>query len=538
MARRPNRLPRPAHVRFDEGAAARAVQFFRDELVHGGSGGRRFVGMPFLPTGWQAQDLREIFGRIDDQGNRLIRQVFVEVPKKNGKSEMAAGVALKLLFADDEPGAEIYGAASDIVQAGIVFNVASSMVRRNPNLTRCSSIFDSSKRIVLPELESFYRAVTSKVAGKHGFNSHGVIFDEVHAQENFDLWDVLTFGSGSARAQPLTYAITTAGIPGESPVAEMLHNEADQILRGIVPCPDHLYVVMYAAEDEDPWDSEEVWCEVNPFLRDGIMRIEDIRLEFNDARRRPDQQNTFRRLRLNQWVKQVSRFIDMQDWDNCKGIVDLRQLKHLTWYGGLDLSTKLDVTAFVLVAIDGNDITHVLPFFWIPKDNLQDRPHIESSKYRTWSKEGFLSLTSGNVVDYAAIRLKVNELRDKVGLNISQIGFDPWNAAQIAQQLQEDGFEMVEIRQGYRSLSEPTKDLQAAVIQGKLRHGGHPVLRWMCDCMDVDQDPAGNVKPVKPDRKKSGKRIDGMVALIMARSRAIVGDGPVSAYADPTQVVI
>ena len=228
------RLERPAGCNFDDELADRAVKFFDGHLCHTKG---QWSGKPFQLREWQKTDIREIFGRVDDDGNRLIRQAYVEVPKKNGKSEIAAGIALKLTFADREPAAEVYGAGADRDQASIVYSVAASMVRRNKKLRSRSKIVDSTKRIVVPRTESVYRAISSEVAGKHGYNSHGVIFDEVHAQRDMRLWEVLTFGAGDARRQPLTYAITTAGIPGESPVAEMLHEDADQILRGIIPCP-------------------------------------------------------------------------------------------------------------------------------------------------------------------------------------------------------------------------------------------------------------------------------------------------------------
>jgi len=519
VARRKTRLERPTNCKFDEAKAQRAVRFFKEELRLAIG---RWAGAPFVPTADQEHDIREIFGRVDDNGNRIIRQVFKEIPKKNGKSGEAAGIALKLLFADSEASAEIYGAASDITQAGIVFGVAASMVRHNPKLLRRSKIWDSMKRIVVPGSESYYRAVTSKVAGKHGFNSHGVIFDEIHAQVNMDLWDVLTFGAGSARTQPLTYAITTAGIPGESPVAEMLHDESDQILRGVIPCPDHFYPVIYAAEEGDDWTSEEVWRACNPFLQCGLMRIEEVRKEFDDARRRPDQQNTFRRLRLNQWVKQDVRAIDMADWDSGSSPADLKELKNLKWYGGVDLSTRLDITALVLVARDGLGVYHFLPHFWLPADNLKDRPNQEFRKYAEWAKKGSVTLTEGNVVDYAAVRARLKELKQTAGLKILEVGFDPWNALHLAEEMHADGFEMVEVRQGYRTLSEPTKELLSAVVSHKISHGGHPVLRWMADCLAIRTDENANVRPVKPDRKKSSKRIDGIVAAIIAMSRLIV----------------
>jgi phage terminase large subunit-like protein len=255
-----------------------------------------------------------------------------------------------------------------------------------------------------------------------------------------------------------------------------------------------------------------------------------VRAACERARRVPSEQNSFRRLRLNQWVKQETRFIDMADWDACAKPVDIGAAKDLTWYAGLDLSTKLDMTALVLVALDGTGTFNVLPFFWLPKDNIQDRPNQESAKYRMWAEKGLLTLTEGNVVDFAAVRQRLNELRDDAGLRIKGVAFDPWSATQLAQQLTEDGFQMVEVGQTFRHLSEATKELQACVVQGNVRHGGHPVLRWMADCMTVKTDINGNVRPVKPDRLKSSKRIDGIVAAIMGIGRAMVADNSQSVY--------
>lgn len=525
---RPIRLPRPADCRFDEARADRAIRFFRDHLHHTKG---RWCGKPFVLADWQEIDIREIYGRVDEDGNRAVRQVYKEIPKKNGKSEEAAGHALKLLFADDEPGAEIYGAAADRDQAAIVFDVAAQMVRMSPELMRAAGgpkgIVDSRKRIICPSMASFYRVVSAEVGGKHGFNSHGIIFDEVHAQKDSRLWEVLTFGSGAARLQPLTVAITTAGVPGESPVAEMLHEDADQILRGIIPCPPTFYPIMYGVPDDADWTSEEVWRATNPALGD-FLRIETVREEFEVARRRPSEQNSFRRLRLNQWVSQETRWIDIADWDACAGIVDLRELKGLTWYGGLDLSTKLDVTAFVLVARDGSGVFHVLPYFWVPRDNMQDRPNVEAEKYRTWEKQGLITATLGNEVDFNAVRDRIVEL-GKV-LNIAEIMFDQRFATQLSQQLGEDGFTMVNFAQNYSQYTEPCIEFESAVKNHRIRHSGHPVLRWMVDCVTVIQRPDGSIKPVKPSRLKTRKRIDGVVATIMGLARAMVGQSKLSMY--------
>jgi phage terminase large subunit-like protein len=252
------------------------------------------------------------------------------------------------------------------------------------------------------------------------------------------------------------------------------------------------------------------------------LNFESVRTACERAKRIPSEQNSFRRLRLDQWLSQETRFIDMADWDRCAGVVDLAAAKELTWYGGLDLSTKLDVTALVLVSLTGDGRFNVLPHFWIPKDNLSDRSNQESAKYRQWADKGLITLTEGNEVDFAAVRRRLNDLRDKEGLWIEKVGFDPWNARQLCQQLTEDGFQMIEIGQRYQHLSEPTKELQAALVGGRVRHGGDPVLRWMADCMTVQQDVNGNVRPVKPNRLKTSKRIDGVVALVMAMCLAMM----------------
>jgi phage terminase large subunit-like protein len=510
-------------VPFSEEKADRAVKFIETQLRHGIG---QYAGKPFLLRDFQRKIIRDVFGTVDDDGNRRIRTVFIEIPKKSGKSALAAAVALKLLYADGESGAEIYGAAADRDQASIVFNVAASMVRRNPKLLSRSKIIDSTKRILVPQMGSYYRALSAEVAGKHGFNSHGVIFDEVHAQRDRRLWEVLTFGAGDARRQPLVFAITTAGIPGESPVAEELHDYADQILRGVIPPDPSFYPVIYSAPADEDWTSEEVWRSCNPALGD-FLNIESVRSACERAKRMPSEQNSFRRLRLNQWVKQETRWIDLADWDRCAGDVDIKDFKDMACYGGLDLSTTTDLSAFVLLFKDENGNHYAFPHFWIPEANVR-RSAGEALKLAEWVRRGFIHTTPGNVIDYDFIRKRVNELGEE--FRIRQIAHDPWNATQLAIQLAGDGFEMVATRQGFASLSAPTKELERLVLDGRLRHGGHPVLRWMADCCSVKQDAVGNIKLVKPDRQKSSKRIDGISALVMAVDRCSRNENRPSVY--------
>lgn len=444
-------------------------------------------------------------------------------------SELAAGVALKLLFADDEYGAEVYGAASDREQASIVFNVAASMVRKDSALLKAcgggKNISDSRKRIVCPRWESFYHAVSAEVAGKHGYKAHGVIFDEVHAQKDRRLWEVMTFGSGDSRVQPLTFAITTAGVRGESPVAEELHEDADQILRGVVPCPDDFYPVIYGAPDDAPWDSEEVWRACNPALGDFLM-LGKLREACEQAKRRPSEENSFRRLRLNQWTSQDVRVMSLDDWDACAQSFDWRDLRDRPCYVGVDLSSKLDLTSVVLVWVDDNGGIYLMPYFWVPREAVNgSRAQLDPVRFQAWEKAGAINLVDGGEIDYGEIREQFRIFRDEMRINIHQVAYDPMFARQLSQELAKDGFEVVEFRQQYTDFTPPFLALQDAVPQGKVRHNGHPVLRWNVDCLSARQTTDGRIKPSKPDRLRSRKRIDGVVATLMGLGRAIVNYG-------------
>lgn len=516
-----NYLPRPSSCRFSEELADRAIEFFRKHLRHTKG---QWAGRPFNLRPFQEYHLREIFGRVREDGiTRQIQQVYWEVPKKNGKSEIAAGIANKLLNADDEPGAEIYGAAADRSQASIVFNVAASMVGYDRELKRRCRVIRSTKRIIREEQNSFYHAVSSDVATKHGYDAHGIIFDEVHTQRDLRLWEALTFGSGAARRQPLIFAITTAGIPGESPVAEMLHSDAEQILNGTRPCPPEFYPVVYAAPPEARWDDPEVWYACNPALGD-FLPLSSLQESCERAKRRPSEENSFRRLCLNQWLNQETRFIQMEDWDACASVIELENLKRLPCYGGLDLAATTDFTALVLDFMDSeNGVHYWFPFLWIPEALVEKEEWL-----RPWVKAGYVQATTGAVTDYRAVRAKIHEIAQVCSL--AEIAYDPWNASQIAVELEHDGFKMVAMRQGFNLMSSPTKEFERLVVARRIRHSGHPVLRWMVDCLTVKQDQAGYVRPVKPQRLKSRKRIDAVVAGIMALDRATRNGGYTSAY--------
>lgn len=473
-----------------------------------------FAGQGFNLRPWQEKQIvRPLFKQRKD-GLRQYRTCLLMLPRKNGKSELAAALAVYFLLFDGEIGAQVYSAAADKDQAALVFNVAAQMIRNDPELLAECEIVDSQKRIVHRKSGSFYRAISAEAYSKHGFNASVVIYDELHAAPNRELWDVLSTSQG-ARSQPLMMAITTAGYDRHSILWE-LYAHAKKVEENPSLDPTFLPILFEAPIGAD-WTSEKVWKKANPALGD-FRSLEEMRNACARAQAIPAQENTFRRLYLNQWTEQSERWIEMAAWDRSAGVVDVDELRRRRCYLGLDLSSRTDLTAAVLVFPDDDDGVTVLPFFFVPEENVLQRERADRVPYTQWIKDGLIIPTPGNVVDQGVIREKINDLGAEY--SIQELAFDPWNATKISTELAGDGFQVVELRQGFRSLSEPTKHLGALVASQKLRHGGHPVLRWMASNMVVRQDPNGNIAP---DKSKATERIDGIVALIMGLSRAIVG---------------
>lgn len=508
--------------KYDADRADYAVEFIRC-LNHtkGIWAGQAFELLP-----WQEQIIRDVFGTIKPNGYRQFNTAYVEIPKKNGKSELAAAVALLLCCGDGEISAEVYSCAADRQQASIVFNVAVDMIRMCPALHKRCKILSSTKKIIYKPTNSFYQVLSAEAYTKHGFNISGVVFDELHAQPNRNLFDVMTKGSGDARTQPLYFLITTAGNDTNS-ICYEIHQKALDVIEGRKVDPT-FYPCIFGADESEDWTSPDVWRKVNPSL--GVtIDIAKVHDACESAKNNPAEENVFRQLRLNQWTKQETRWLSVRKWDDCKVDFDERALEGQIAYGGLDLSSTTDLTAFVLAfpPTDEDGRYFILPYFWLPEETIPLRVKRDHVPYDIWERRGLLNVTEGNVVDYAAIEQFIAELGER--FRIAEIAFDRWNATYLTQRLEaEYDFSMVQFGQGYHSMSAPTKELERLILEQKLAHNGHDVLRWNIDNLVVETDSAGNLKPSK---KKATEKIDGAVALIMSLSRALLNEaGQPSVY--------
>lgn len=459
---------------------------------------------------WQRADIVEpLFGTLRPDGLRQFRTGLVGIPRKAGKSTLGAAIALRLLFKDGEPGAEVYSCAADREQARIVFEIARGMVEANSAMSKIAKVYRNA--IVVQRTASTYKVLSADAFTKHGLSPHGVIFDELHAQPNRELWDVMTTGQG-ARRQPLTLAITTAGFDRDS-ICWQIYEYGRKVEAGIHEDPTFFFR-WWGVEPGEAWDDEATWGRAQPNL--GIsVSLDFLRAEANQAKAQPARQNTFRRLYLNEWTQASERWIDLAAWDATAGMVVEDQLAGRRCFGGLDLASSTDIAALCW-DFPGTDGHEAIWRFWIPEDKLADLDARTAGAASVWVRQGLMEATPGNVIDYGAILDQID--RDAQAFDIEAIAFDRWGATQLAQELLDLGLLLIPFGQGFASMSAPTKELERLILDGRYVHGGNPVMRWMADNVVVRQDPAGNIKI---DKARSTEKVDGMVAAVMALDLAV-----------------
>ncbi len=490
-----------------ETASARAVRLI-DNFTHTSG---PFARQPFALRPWQQKVVRAIF-KTGKDGRRIYRTVLLMLPRKNGKTELAAAIALYCLLFDGEIGGEIYCCAGDLEQASKVFDAMVAMVEHDPELEAQVEVIRSLKRIVHRASGSFARAISAEAYNKHGFNASVVIYDELHVAPNRELWDVMATSQG-ARGQPLMIAISTAGYDRHSILWE-LYAHAQKVQAQPDLDPTFLPLLFEAPIGAD-WTDERVWKQANPALGD-FRSLEEMRVMAARAKEIPAQEMTFRRLYLNQWTESAERWIALTAWDACRDpAVTPAALRGRRCYVGMDLSSTKDLTALVAVFPDDDGGCQVLAAFFVPKDQIHERATRDRVPYDQWVRDGVLEATPGPVVDYEAVRRRLNAWA--AAFDVREVAFDPWNATDLVTRLQEqDGLTCVAMRQGFRSLSAPTKSLEKAILSKTLHHDGHPVLRWNIGNIVVETDAAGNLKLSKA---VSTERIDGAAALVNAIDR-------------------
>lgn len=528
---------------YDERAADKAAAFFPNHLrlTEG-----EWAGRPFRLEAWEEHDIiRPLFGWKRKNGTRRYRRAFVWVARKNGKTELAAGIALLILLGDAEPGGQVFSIASEKDQAAIVFKKAINMVARSPTLAGLLETYKES--IYCGQLNASFRPLSGKAEGKHGLNMSGMVGDEVHEWPNGDLY-TFVHDSSASRRQPLEFIISTAGTKGTH--GEEIWGECQALLAGDIDDPETL-VVVYAADPEDDWTDPKTWAKANPNL--GIsVKVDALAAACKQARQLPRLENDFKRYRLNMWTEQAVRWLPIDGvddegkrfgWDHCAGPLAWddpefeKRLVNKTCTGGLDLSATNDLSALKwwFPIQEGLPVPVVLSRFFKPADLIKAHSRRDKLPYDKWVKAKAIIATAGNVVDYAFIQEQIyrDAERFKIAFASSRkreegqggLAIDRWNATETAVKLQQEGLPVVLFGQGFASMSSPSKELERLVMANGFEHGGHPVLRKHAQGAAIQTDPAGNIKPAKD---KSSIRIDGIVALVMAIGIAAKQEAPVN----------
>lgn len=524
-------------ARYDKHKADRVKAFIRARCSHtsGEWAGQRFVLLP-----WQEEIIDKLFGMVYEDGSRQYRFCYIEIPKKNGKTELGGALADYALIGENEMGAEIYQAAADRDQAGLCYRASSIMVQNDDKLSKRLQVLDGRKRIIDHQTFSFIQVLSSESFTKHGLNPFAVLIDEIHAHPSRELYDVLTSGTNYARDgnsighRQLVIIMTTAGVYDPNSIWWEVRNHAIKVRDGVIK-DDSFLPVLYIADPhkDDPHD-EELWRRVNPSIGH-IFSMDTIRADYMRAKDNPAEWNNFKRFRLNIPALSEAQWIPVEKWQDC-GLEELDDMRFegRKCFAGLDLSSTTDLTALVLVFPPENpgDKFYIVPRFFMPKDNIALRVKTDRVPYDEWVEAGYIQATPGGTVDHDFI---VNQLmQDAARFDIREVAFDRWASAYVVSALERAGFMdeesaglmgtriMVKFGQGYQSMGPAMKELEKILRAGQLEHFNNPVLRWNASNVYVDYDNAENMRP---NKKKSTDRIDGIVALIMACDRAVIHMG-------------
>lgn len=511
------KTPEPSELEgavFDPEAVDRVLAAFR-QLRHTQG---QWAGQPLIPDSWQiAYILAPVFGwkRMDEDSGeyvRVIRKLYVDVPRKNGKSTLLGGIAVYMLAADNEPGAQIVTAATNERQAGFVFNPLKTLAEKSPTLRK--HVKTVSKKIIHPKSGSYIEVVSSVADAMHGANIHAAVIDELHVHKTPDLVETIETGIGSRR-QPLVAIITTADSGKQDTIYARKRDYIEQLAREAITDPTSYGVVWAADPQADPFE-EETWRSANPGY--GISPTRSyMRSASEEAKQSPADLAKFQRLHLGLRTKQETKYIDLEVWDRNETEVYESELYGRECFGGLDLASTSDLTALAWLFPTENGMDAIWRL-WTPEANLPYLDKRTAGLASVWAREGFLTVTPGNVADYDYIREQVNKDREK--FDVRGIAYDPWNSSQLVNDLVFDGAPLVKTRQGLVTLSGPTKELQKILLEGTaenplFRHGANPAVRWQVDNFAVEMDAAGNVKPSK---KLAADKIDAIAAAINALS--------------------
>lgn len=465
------------------------------------------AGKPFMLEDWQKEFISTLYGTLNDDGTRQYRTAYVQIPRKNGKSNLSAALALAELFVGGEKGAEIYCCASSRDQAKIVFDVCKQMIKNSAVLSRSCQVYQNS--IVLKNSNSFLKAVAAEAGLLHGANASMVVYDELHTAKNRELWDVMATSMG-ARKQPLMMTITTAGMFDPNSICYELYAYGKKVRDNIVDDETFLPLIYEAAADDDIHDPE-VWKKANPNYEVSITKQYFVKMA-KEAKTLPSSEIAFRQLHLNQWVSSLSGWITDAEWMASSGEdVDIELLKGRQCYAGLDLAQVEDVCAFVMIFPFEDGSMKVLPYFFVSESAVERRRNATGGSYDAFVSRGELIVTDGNSTDYDVIRNKIIECAE--AFDITSIAYDRWNSNALINQLSDAGIMTDPFGQGFISMTAPIKNAEVLIKQKKLHHGGNAMLRWMISNVVVKKDDAENVKFSK---SKAGDKIDGVVALIMA----------------------